>query len=163
MNGDILYRVMRPGEEAEINDLIVPVFSEFIGCHYPPEGVREFLRYVAPASFRERFLSNHFTLVATKNDRIVGMIEVRDDSHVCLFFVDKRLHGQGIGRGLLERAVRMCRENRPGLEVIDVNSSPNSVAVYERLGFLQVQPEKTIHGITFVGMVMEIQRGPVEA
>jgi GNAT superfamily N-acetyltransferase len=162
VNGDIFYRVMRPGEETEINGLVVPVFSEFIGCHYPPEGVREFLRYAAPASFRERFLSNHFTLVATKDDRIVGMIEVRDDSHVCLFFVDKRLHGQGIGRGLLERALLMCRENRPGLEFVDVNSSPNSVGVYERLGFSQVQPEKTIHGITFVQMVMAIGTGPAE-
>jgi ribosomal protein S18 acetylase RimI-like enzyme len=150
---------MRPGEEAEIHDLVVSVFNEFIGCRYPPEGVREFLTYVAPASLRQRFLSNHFTLVATKNEQIVGMIEVRDDSHICLFFVDERLHRQGIGRGLFERALQMCRENRPDCAVIDVNSSPNSVGVYERLGFSQVQPEKTIHGITFVPMVLEIEKG----
>ncbi len=32
----------------------------------------------------------------------------------------------------------MCRQNRPDLAAVDVNSSPNSVGVYKRLGFLPV-------------------------
>jgi GNAT superfamily N-acetyltransferase len=155
---DISYRLMRPGEETQINDLIVRVFEEFVGRHYPPEGVREFLAYVEPRSLRERFLSNHFTLLATHGDRIVGIIEVRDNSHVCLFFVESRLHRQGIGRSLFEGALKMCRENRTDLTFVDVNSSPNSVGVYESLGFSQVEQEKTINGITFVPMVLETRK-----
>ena len=153
---DVSYRLMRPGEETQINDLIVRVFEEFIGRHYPPEGVREFLAYVEPRLLRERFLSNHFTLVATHGDRIVGVIEVRGNSHVCLFFVDKGHHGHGIGRVLIERALEMCRQNRPDLAAVDVNSSPNSVGVYKRLGFVPVGSEKTVNGITFVPMVLTL-------
>lgn len=159
MDGDIFYRLMRPGEEAEISELVVSVFNEFIGCRYPPEGVREFFDYVEPSSLRERFLSNHFTLVASRDERIVGVIEVRDGSHICLFFVDTRLHGQGVGRGLFERALEMCRENRPDCAVIDVNSSPNSVETYEKLGFHTTGSERTINGITFIPMVLEIKKG----
>lgn len=153
-----MVRLMRPGEETEIHDLVATVFNEFVGCHYPPEGVREFLDYIRPSSLRERFLSNHFTLVAAQGEAVVGVIEVRDANHVCLFFVDSHLHGQGIGRGLFERALAMCRENRPDLAGIDVNSSPNSIGIYERLGFYATGPQKTINGITFVPMALELQQ-----
>ena len=159
MENDIIFRLMRPGEETEVHDLVAAVFNEFVGCHYPPEGVREFLSYIQPNLLRERFLSNHFTLVAAHGAAVVGVIEVREGSHICLFFVDARLHGQGIGRGLFERALAMCRENRPDCAVIDVNSSPNSVGVYERLGFHATGPEKTINGITFIPMALEIKEG----
>jgi GNAT superfamily N-acetyltransferase len=158
LDRDILYRFMRPGEENEIHELIAGVFNEFIGCHYPPEGVREFFDYIGPSSLRERFLSNHFTLVAIQDGRIVGVIEVRDQSHVCLFFVDAHLHGHGIGRGLFERALERCRQNRPDSTYVDVNSSPNAVRIYERLGFNATGPETTINGITFVPMVFEIEK-----
>jgi GNAT superfamily N-acetyltransferase len=158
VESDIIIRMMRPGEEDEIHDLVAAVFNEFVGCHYPPEGVREFLDYIRPGSLRERFLSNHFTLVAAQGRALVGVIEVRDENHVCLFFVDKRLQGHGIGRGLFTQALATCRESRPGLEAIDVNSSPNSVRAYERLGFRAIGPEQTIHGITFVPMVFKLHR-----
>jgi GNAT superfamily N-acetyltransferase len=158
VDNNIVLRLMRPGEETEIYDLVAAVFNEFIGCHYPPEGVREFLDYIRPSSLRERFLSNHFTLVAAQGQAVVGVIEVREGSHICLFFVDARLHGQGIGRGLFERALAMCREGRPDCPVIDVNSSPNSIGVYERMGFHATGSQKTINGITFVPMALELQR-----
>jgi GNAT superfamily N-acetyltransferase len=160
MDEDITYRLMRPGEEAEICDLVISVFGEFIGYRYPPEGVREFFQYAEPSLLRERFLSHHFTLVATQNGRIAGMIEVRDESHICLFFVDKRLHGHGVGRGLFERALERCRQNRPDRAYVDVNSSPNAVEIYERLGFNATGPETTINGITFVPMALTL---PVSA
>lgn len=159
MDENIVYRLMLPGEETQINALIVPVFTEFIGRRYPPEGVREFLGYVDPGALRKRFLSNHFTLVATSHDRIVGVIEVRDNSHVCLLFVHERMHGRGIGRTLLTRAIERCRRDRPDLTALDVNSSPNSVEVYTRFGFVPVGPKKTVNGITFVPMVLTINEG----
>jgi GNAT superfamily N-acetyltransferase len=157
METDITYRFMLPGEEDRISNLVASVFNEFIGSGYPPEGVREFTDYIRPGSLRERFLSNHFTLVAARDERIVGMIEVRDESHICLFFVAKDLHGRGLGRTLFEKALEVSRENRPNVAAFDVNSSPNSVGVYERLGFRRVGPEKTLKGITFVPMVLQIK------
>ena len=116
--------------------------------------MREFLGDIEPSLLRERFLSNHFTLVAIQDKRMVGVIMVRDFDHVCLFFVAKDLHRHGIGRGLFDRALKMCKENRPDLEAVSVNSSPNSVEVYRRLGFLPIGPRQTTNGITFVPMVL---------
>jgi GNAT superfamily N-acetyltransferase len=151
---------MRPGEEDEISRLILSVFSEFVAPLYPPEGTAEFSRYVGPDDLRKRFLSNHFTLVATAAERIVGMIEVRDENHICLFFVDKRSQGRGIGRELLGRALAQCRENNPDTTAVSVNSSPNSAAVYERLGFVPIGPEETKNGITFVPMSLALTTPP---
>ncbi len=153
----IRYRPMRPGEEAEVCRLVAEVFMEFVGRGYPPEGVREFLRYAEPSALRNRSFSNHFTLVATRHGTIVGMIEIRGCSHVCLFFVRNELQGKGIGRGLFERSLEICRNNKPESETIDVNSSPNAVGIYERLGFRAAGPEKTVNGITFVPMVLRLR------
>jgi len=161
MDTDVTYRLMLPGEETEINRLITPVFNEFIGCNYSPEGVREFLGYIEPRLLRERFLSNHFTLVAHQEKRMVGVIMVRDTSHVCLFFVAKDLHRHGIGRGLFERALEICKEDRPDLAAVSVNSSPNSVEVYRRLGFAPIGPQQTTNGITFVPMVLTLPASAV--
>lgn len=147
---------MRPGEETEISGLIVSVFSEFVAPLYTPEGIEEFSRYIGPDDLRERFLSNHFTLVATTDERIVGVIEVRDENHICLFFVDGDSQNRGIGRTLLEQALAMCRENSPAISTVSVNSSPNSVAVYERLGFVPTGPEQTKNGITSVPMTLTL-------
>ncbi len=143
---------MRPGEEEELSRLILSVFSEFVAPLYPPEGTAEFSRYIGPGDLRERFLTNHFTLVATAAEKIVGMIEVRDENHICLFFVESRSQGRGIGRALLERALAQCRENNPDVTGVSVNSSPNSAAVYERLGFVPTGPQETKNGMTFVPM-----------
>jgi GNAT superfamily N-acetyltransferase len=155
---EITYRSMRPGEEAEISALVAEVFMEFVGCGYPPEGVREFLGYVRPELLSERSRLNHFTLVATRDEEILGMIEVRDFSHVCLFFVKKELHGNGIGRELMKRALAICRSENAALTAVDVNSSPNSVVVYERIGFSRTGPEKAVNGITFVPMILSLKQ-----
>jgi GNAT superfamily N-acetyltransferase len=96
--------------------------------------------------------TDHFTMVAESDDRIVGMIDMKGHSHVCLFFVDARWHRQGIGRQLLDHALAFCRNAKPDIDQVDVNSSVWAVPVYERLGFRQTKPEQTINGIRFVAM-----------
>jgi GNAT superfamily N-acetyltransferase len=148
---------MRPGEETAVSALVAEVFMEFVGCGYPSEGVQEFLGYARPELLAQRSGLNHFTLVATRGQEIVGMIEVRDFSHVCLFFVKKGRHGTGIGRELMKRSLAICKSENPVLTAVDVNSSPNAVVVYERLGFTRTGPQKTINGITFVPMILSLK------
>jgi GNAT superfamily N-acetyltransferase len=79
--------------------------------------------------------------------RTVGMIEVRDGRHICLFFVDGAFQGRGIGRRLFEAALAQ-RESTSGY--MEVHASPFSVPVYTALGF-----RKTA-GIKYVPMRMEL-------
>jgi len=87
---------MRPGEEVEVCELITRVFDEFIAPDFSPEGVDEFLKYIQPDALRERSETDHFTLVATLAEELVGVIEIRNHNHVSLYFVDQAHIGLGI-------------------------------------------------------------------
>ncbi len=150
------YRAMQPGEETRVAEMIARVFDEFIAPEYSEEGVQEFLKYASADGLRERLQNNHFTLLATEQDRIVGMIEVRNTHHISMLFVDKAYQRQGISRTLLDKALTICRDKRPDLKTVTVNSSPYAVPIYQRLGFRALEPEKVVHGIRFVPMALEL-------
>ena len=148
-------RRMKPGEEEAVNELISRTFRSHIAPSYSDEGIREFLNYIEPSVIRERS-ANHVTLVATANKVIVGVIEVRSHDHISLLFVDSAFQRQGIAKELLGCALTISRHERPGLETVDVHSSPNAVPAYESLGFRVERPEQVESGIRFVPMVLQL-------
>jgi predicted GNAT family N-acyltransferase len=149
---------MQPGEETAVCDLVNRVFDEFVAPLFAQEGVREFRTYTQPDAMRHRSQADHFVLVAAAPDQIAGMIEMRDWSHVSLLFVNKEFQGRGISRELLRQALDICQEQRPHLRQVTVNSSPNSVRTYERLGFRATSPEQLVNGIRFTPMILEIRQ-----
>jgi len=154
----IRYRAMKPGEEEAVSGLVARVFQRQVAPLCARESIEEFLRYMDPGAILARVECNHFLLVAVAAAKMVGAIAVRDFEHVSLLFVETAFQRQGIARGLLERAVEICRTHRPDLREIDVNSSPNAVPAYESLGFRHLGPEQIENGIRFVPMVMRLPR-----
>lgn len=146
---------MREGEEQEIANLIKQVFGEFVAPAYGPEGVNHFLDYIEPANIsKRRSEGNHLALTAKIDEQVVGIIEIRDWNHICLLFVDKKYHNNGIAQRLFRESVRHCREK--GTAELDVNSSLFAVPIYERLGFVQTESEQTKNGIIFVPMKLNL-------
>jgi GNAT superfamily N-acetyltransferase len=157
------YRFMEPGEETEVCDLVIRVFKEFIAHQYSQEGGREFLKYVQPELFLRRSQKNHFVLLATIHGKLVGMIEILNNRHVSLLFVDKRFQKRGIGRELLRRSLKICKleialKRSPELQEVSVNSSPNAIQIYEKMGFHQKVSEQVKNGIRFTQMVLELPK-----
>lgn len=158
MSQIVSFQLMQPGQEIRVCDLITRVFEEWVAPDFSPDGVQEFLKYVQPDALRERSQANHFALVATMGDEIVGVIEIRNHEHVSLLFVDQAHMGVGIGRELWRRALDICRREKPDVREISVNSSPYAVPIYEKLGFRQTEPERVVNGIRFVPMAIEVSR-----
>jgi GNAT superfamily N-acetyltransferase len=156
MAAQVRYRFMVPGEEGCVCDLVCRVFDECIAPEYEANGVREFHDYVYPEGLAARAAQGHFVLLAEARGELVGALEVRDHQHVSLLFVDKKLQRRGIARSLLKAAVGICLMGAPGVRELTVNSSPNSVPAYERLGFTATGPEETVNGIRFVPMVLAL-------
>lgn len=155
MSGAVRYRAMRPDEAASVSALILASFDEFIGPDYEgEEGITEFRRFAAPEALAARAAGDHLVRVATVDDALAGMIEMREHNHVALLFVDKGYQRRGIARGLLEAALADARAAVPDLERVTVNSSRYGVAAYERLGFRQTGPERSVNGIVFIPMAM---------
>ena len=153
---EIHYRGMKPGEEPTVSTLILAAFDEYIAHEYSPEGVTEFRRYVAVKALRERVEKGNLVWVAATGDGVAGMIEIREHNHVALLFVNKAYQRQGIARGLLDQGLAAARAHEPSLERVTVNSTRYGIPAYERLGFRQTGPERTVNNITFIPMAMKL-------
>jgi len=152
----ITYREIYQGEEENVCKLVINCFNEFVAPGYTEDGIAEFLRYVAPESVRDRLTKNHFILLALDGNLIVGVIEVRNNNHISLFFVSKKYQNQGIGKKLHELAIEKCKILKPDISVIDVHSSPFAVPIYEKLGFVKVSDEQVVNGMRFTPMMIKI-------
>ena len=152
----ICYRPMKSGEEALIADLVFGVFAEFVEPLYSQEGVEQFKKFACADALADRLGAGNLFLLAESGQRIIGVIEVREHSHVGLLFVEKSFQREGIARELLGRSIEICRRQNPGIRKITVNSSPNAIAAYQRIGFTTVEEEQLQNGMRFVPMELTL-------
>lgn len=140
-----------PGTEEEISNLIRRCFDRYIGPAYSEEGRRTFYDFIDPEAICGRSAEGNTLLIYREGDALLGMIEVRDDHHICLFFVDADALARGIGRKLFDAMLERVSGRTTRLEV---NSSPFAVDIYKRLGFHLTGDEMVKDGIRFVPMEM---------
>jgi len=55
-----------------------------------------------------------------------------------------------------EQALEISIRSRPDLTKVTVNSSPNAIGAYKKLGFNAVGPEQIEHGIRFIPMRLHL-------
>lgn len=143
----------------EISAFIEKIFDEFIAPEYTQEGVNEFKKYIDPEKIKERLAKNHFMLFALdKDEKLVGLIEMRNFNHLSNLFIRNDMQRKGIGKQLFSGAINKCLKENPELKEITVASSPNSIKAYESMGFVPTEGEKIINGLRFVPMVYKVGR-----
>lgn len=141
----ITYRQIEAAETAAVAALVREVFDQCVAPYYQLNGVTEFHRYASADALSKRHESGHVTFVAERGGELVGMPHLREPCHVAMLFVRSLFQRSGIARGLLATAGDANCE-------FTVNSSPNAVAAYERLGFRLVGSEQCVRGIRFIPM-----------
>jgi GNAT superfamily N-acetyltransferase len=156
IDSGLSYREMKSGEEYEVCRMIIECFNEFVAPDYAHEGVEEFSKYVDPNSMRDRLVHDTFVFIALDSGMIIGAIEIRTNNHVALLFVRKQYHKKVIAKRLLELATEKCRQAKPNIDVITVNSSPFAISIYEKLGFVKRDVEQLINDIRFIPMVLKL-------
>ncbi|HNX21277.1 MAG TPA: GNAT family N-acetyltransferase [Bacteroidales bacterium] len=144
------------GQENEISLLIKKVYDEFVALDYSDEGNAFFYDFIQPKNILERQKMSPTILVAKYNSKIVGMIELRDNSYISLLFVDKEFQGQGIAKRLYREAldVLIPVDLRPTR--FYVHASPYSIAIYKSLGFSETDSMQEEHGIKYLPMEARI-------
>jgi len=60
----------------------------------------------------------------------------------------------------MREAIRPGRPPKPDGEGLTVNSSPNAVPAYIRMGFSPTGPEEVRNGIRFTPMIKRLRREP---
>jgi len=154
LENDILFREAQPQDVQDITDLALGVFDKYVGCGYSLEGQSVFRMYCDPNAMSTRLTEGtSFCLIAILEQKIIGMIEVRDVNHIALLFVDDRYHKNGIAKNLITLAIEKVKVK---VKEIDVNSSPYAVNIYKRMGFEQLDEEQERDGIRFTPMKKSI-------
>lgn len=127
-------------------------FLRFEADVYSPEGVKNFENFITDSTLYRMFVMGAYQMfVAVEHGRLVGMITLRDTTHISLLFVDEAYHRQGIGRGLIGYLADYLR-TEVGAGRVTVNSSPYGVEFYHKMGFRDIRPEETKDGIIYTPM-----------
>lgn len=150
---------MKPGEEHDVVNLVLDVFSEFVAPQFSSEGVAEFKKFVNESAMAARYASGNPIIVAQAEAGIAGVIEIRENSHIALLFVRKSCQQRGIAKKLIHEAIGVCRKRNRNIQKITVNSSPNAYDAYRHLGFKGDRIEKITNGIRFVPMELALENG----
>jgi GNAT superfamily N-acetyltransferase len=151
---------MKSGEENDVVNLVLEVFDDVVAPQYNNEGITEFRKYAHADALADRLKQGDIVELAAFEGKIIGVIEMRENSHIALLFVKKAHQRQGIARELLGRAIDICRKRKPDLQKITVNSSPNAVGAYHKMGFTDIEDEKVVNGIRFVPMELILSAMP---
>lgn len=133
----------------EAISLVNRVFEEFVAVDYSEVGRKTFAYsddMAKALACGEKKLWGFFD-----GEKIIGVIGIRNGSHIALLFVDKAFQHQGIAKKLFMTAVDYAKNNSAA-EKITVNSSPYAVPVYEKLGFSKTSESLEKDGIIFTPM-----------
>lgn len=147
-----IFREAKENEWDECMNLAWRTFLKFEADTYTSEGIENFHNFVTDQTLKKMFFSGTYKLyVATEADKIIGMISLREVTHISLLFVDEKYHKQGIAREL----IRLLREEvykTHGPVYITVNAAPYAYGFYHKVGFIDKGIEKTKDGITYTPM-----------
>ena len=123
---------------------------------YSPEGVKNFSDFVKGEELKNMFYLGEYRAWGAfdDNDVIVGLLGIRKHWHISLLFVEPRLHHQGIATSLLKQA--FSAGAKEGVNTMTVNSSPYAIGFYHRLGFTDLDHERTTDGIRYTPMSIEL-------
>lgn len=139
-------RRLRKAEESAAMELVWRVFRRFEAPEYGPEGIRTFQTYIMdPAAVSALMIYGAFD-----KDAVIGILAIRADAHISLFFVDPAWYRKGVGKALFCRFL-----TDSGVVRVTVNASPYAVGVYRRLGFCATAPEQITDGIRYTPMLYD--------
>ena len=142
-------------DASAISDLIKRL-SPFFIAHPDGAGTEPFFAKMSAEKTAQLISSSNCSYwVAEVDGQFVGVVAMRDHTHLFHLFVDERFHRMGIATQLWDVAKAFAQKagNKQGFTV---NSSPYAVQLYERLGFKAVGERSEKDGILFIPMYLSL-------
>lgn len=150
-------RFLDGSEWNEAMEMVYRTFLEFDAPMFSAEGIEHFREYISDSVLKRMFEAGSFQVIAAySGTKIIGVIALRNDSHISLLFVDSRYHRRGIGRRLVAELSEYVRIKLKG-GFLTVNSSPYAVEFYRRLGFQPLDHSLSENGITYTPMKIVLE------
>lgn len=155
MVDELLIRPLYKSEWEEAMQLAWNTFILFDAPDYTREGINSFKNFIKDPILKTLFVEGKYkTLAAFHNGLMVGILGVRNETHISLLFVDSDYHRQGIGAKLLNMMFDVTSKEY-GKREMTVNASPYAVGFYHKIGFLDTDVEQTTEGIRYTPMIIK--------
>lgn len=133
---------------SECLDLVWRVFSELETPLFEPQASVEYKRIIEET--REK--GNIVFFGALENDRVVGVLGMRENNHIGYFYIDKNYHRQGIGKRLFN-----LMKSQYERKIFTVNAMPTGVNAYLAMGFVQAGDLVNSNGVITTPMQYSLQ------
>ncbi len=153
---------IRPGHPGDANAVasLIASFQPILTLEPGGAGAEQFLASVSEAAERHYLESPRYSyLVAELEGETVGVVAMRDRTHLFHLFVAATHQRLGVARALWEQA-RELSLRAGSIAEFTVNSSLNAVPVYRSFGFISSGPVMQVHGIAFLPMRLTLRNGP---
>jgi GNAT superfamily N-acetyltransferase len=114
---------------------------------YEEKGIESFKAFIEQdAMVKAIEKGTMFFFGAFEDQRMVGVMAVRDANHISLLFVDPAFHRRGIALALIQEGFKDWSAS------VTVNSSPYALAFYRKMEFVDQDEEQLVDGIRFIPM-----------
>ncbi|MDO9319445.1 MAG: GNAT family N-acetyltransferase [Gammaproteobacteria bacterium] len=145
-------------DEAEaIRCLVLDAVRPHKGEDFSEEGWCTFKESNSLPRIVERLQSpDYLSFVCESDDKLVGIIIIKDDTKIDQLFVDPAFRRRGIAKALWNEARQIC-DSPSGTSEYWVNSSTIGVSMYESFGFLPAGSKQIKNGIIFFPMFLSVQ------
>ena len=132
--------------------LVWRVFLKFEADVYSFEGVENFRRFITSEKLYKMFRNGEYPIFGCYEDeKIIGVISVRDKNHISLLFVDEAFQHQGIAAALVKYLCNYLL-TEAGQTHTTVDSSPYAVGFYHKMGFVDTAKVQHNSGIIYTPM-----------
>lgn len=144
------------GDEKNISELITPLMKKYVFPTIEAAAHDIVIDSVSEKSIKNYLSENHQYMLAIKDgSKLVGVIGMRDKSHLLHLFVCESIQGSGVSRMLWE-AMKKAILAEYDIEWFTVNSAINAKSVYLSFGFVETQGIRNRSGMIDIPMVLNI-------
>ena len=151
-------RVVKLEDMNEIREaflLAEKVFMEFEAPYFVKRGTESFLNFLWGKRVKEMLREGEMQVWGCfSRTGMIGMMALRDDSHISLAFVKGKFHRKGVGRMLYSEVKNYALEH--GAEEITVNASEYGIPFYKAMGFVPTDMQAVTDGIISTPMKADI-------
>lgn len=118
------------------------------------EGANAFRDGLTSTQLYIEFLQGRYPVFcAYQGKKIVGVLALKNRTHISLLFVRKEFQGRGIGTRLLEECRAYC--GKQGIFDLTVNAIATGIPFYLAHGFTAFEEERQEQGLRFTPMILK--------
>lgn len=143
---ELTARLLTAADADAASVLVHRSFSGLCAGAWEPSAREVFLAESSPRAMGEALRSPAFAMGVFSEGTMVGIVLMRKPSSVGMLFVHPGCLRQGIGRQLWEQARSHIEASFPGVNTVELNSTPYALAFYRSVGFVPISAQFTIAG-----------------